>query len=221
MLGKRIATAIVAAPTAIYVFWQGGATFAICMIFLALVAWHEYLQMLKHIMIRTAPVTGGFFVLAMVVMAWAQGLHHVAILVFGAMAVILSITVLDYNRFAVNDAVYNLLGVLYIGMPFAHFILLRLIPDMLGMKYFALAMLGTWACDTAAYFGGTCWGRHKLCPPISPAKSVEGAVFGFAGCIAACLIVGFYMNLPVKGQLFLRQFNRLDLSGRRLSGVSH
>ena len=202
MLGKRILTAVVAAPVAIYVFWQGGALFALCMIFLAMAAWHEYLQMLKNITVRTAPITGGFFVLAMVGMAWTQGLQNVALLVFSAMAVVLSITVLDYNHFAVNDAAYNLFGIFYIGVPFAHFVLLRLIPDIVGLKFFALAMLGTWACDTAAYFGGTCWGRHKLCPPVSPAKSVEGAIFGFFGCIAACLIVGFYMDLPLRDSFF-------------------
>jgi phosphatidate cytidylyltransferase len=92
-------------------------------------------------------------------------------------------------------AAYNLLGICYIAIPFAHFIALRLFPDTIGMKFFALAMLGTWACDTVAYFGGTRWGRHKLCPSVSPAKSVEGAILGFAGCLAVTLISGHYLHL--------------------------
>jgi phosphatidate cytidylyltransferase len=74
-------------------------------------------------------------------------------------------------------------------------------PDETGMKYFAIAMLGTWASDTAAYFGGTRWGRHKLCPPISPAKSVEGALFGFAGCIVTIMFAGAYLGFSLTDRL--------------------
>jgi len=35
--------------------------------------------------------------------------------------------------------------------------------------------------DTFAYFGGTFLGKHKLCPTISPKKTVEGAVFALIG----------------------------------------
>lgn len=37
--------------------------------------------------------------------------------------------------------------------------------------------------DTFAYFGGTLLGKHKLCPTISPKKTVEGAVFALLGGI--------------------------------------
>lgn len=35
--------------------------------------------------------------------------------------------------------------------------------------------------DTFAYFGGTFLGKHKLCPTISPKKTVEGAIFALLG----------------------------------------
>ncbi len=35
--------------------------------------------------------------------------------------------------------------------------------------------------DTFAYFGGTLLGKHKLCPTISPKKTVEGAIFALLG----------------------------------------
>ena len=202
MLRKRILTALVATPLALYVFWQGGSLFAACMLFLALAGWYEYVQMMNAKSFRSLPIIGGLCVLALVGMTWLHGLGQLAPLSFAALSVILSLTVLNYNHFTVPDAAYNLLGVFYVGIPFAHIIALRLFPGTMGMKYFAMAMLGTWACDTVAYFGGTRWGRHKLCPPISPAKSVEGAVFGFFGCIAATMIAGYYMDLSVADRVF-------------------
>ncbi len=45
-----------------------------------------------------------------------------------------------------------------------------------------------WICDTAAYFGGLTWGRHRLFERVSPKKSWEGAVFGFIGAVATWLV---------------------------------
>lgn len=40
-----------------------------------------------------------------------------------------------------------------------------------------------WICDTAAYFGGVRFGKHKLFERVSPNKTWEGAVFGFVFAI--------------------------------------
>ena len=37
--------------------------------------------------------------------------------------------------------------------------------------------------DTCAYFVGSALGKHKLCPEISPKKTVEGAIGGVIGCV--------------------------------------
>ena len=53
--------------------------------------------------------------------------------------------------------------------------LLRDVPDIGGDLLFAV-VLGTWASDIFAYFGGRALGRHRLAPAISPKKTVEGLV---------------------------------------------
>ncbi len=42
---------------------------------------------------------------------------------------------------------------------------------------FAAPLVG----DTAAYFVGSAFGRHKLCPQISPNKTIEGSIAGLLG----------------------------------------
>ena len=42
--------------------------------------------------------------------------------------------------------------------------------------------------DTAAYFAGRAWGRHKLAPAISPGKTWEGAAAGLAAGLAYAII---------------------------------
>lgn len=41
-----------------------------------------------------------------------------------------------------------------------------------------LMLVGTWVNDSAAFFGGRTFGRHRLAPHISPNKTVEGLCFG-------------------------------------------
>jgi len=53
----------------------------------------------------------------------------------------------------------------------------------------ALLALGlTWVADTAAYFGGRRFGRHKLAPVVSPSKTWEGAAAGLIGTLLYAII---------------------------------
>ncbi len=50
-----------------------------------------------------------------------------------------------------------------------------------------------WLADTAAYFSGRAWGRHKLAPDISPGKTWEGA----AGAAVVVAVYYFALKLVV------------------------
>ena len=51
---------------------------------------------------------------------------------------------------------------------------------------FLAVLLVVWIADTAAYFSGRAFGRHKMAPRISPGKTWEGAI----GAFAAILLYG-------------------------------
>ena len=56
----------------------------------------------------------------------------------------------------------------------------QMTDDMLSSGLFLLIMglCGAWIADTGAYFTGVAIGKHKLCPEISPKKTIEGLVGG-------------------------------------------
>ena len=71
---------------------------------------------------------------------------------------------------------------------------LLLVPPALAMVVLEpldalLALAVAWIADTAAYFAGRRWGRHKLAPSISPGKTWEGAAGGLIGAAAYAIIL--------------------------------
>ena len=56
--------------------------------------------------------------------------------------------------------------------------------------YFILLILCfAWGGDTCAYFAGRAFGKHKLCPVVSPKKTVEGAIGGVLGTMVFGVII--------------------------------
>jgi len=47
-----------------------------------------------------------------------------------------------------------------------------------GHTFMLGAFVAVWAADIGAYFAGRAFGKHKLCAPISPGKTIEGAIAG-------------------------------------------
>ncbi len=60
-----------------------------------------------------------------------------------------------------------------------------------GVFYLLLLLNFSSVCDTGAYFTGVLIGKHKLCPNISPKKTVEGAVGGIVWSIICSVILIF------------------------------
>ncbi len=91
-------------------------------------------------------------------------------------------------------------GVIYIGVLGAHLVLLRFIPD--GGSWLIIASAITACSDTGAYFVGREIGKRKLCPNISPNKTVEGAVGGVLSGLLGAVIFAVLL-LPKFDWFFL------------------
>ncbi len=66
--------------------------------------------------------------------------------------------------------------ILYLGLPIGSFIALHATA---GRESVMLLLLTIVVSDSAQYFTGRAFGRHRLSPAISPKKTLEGALGGF------------------------------------------
>jgi phosphatidate cytidylyltransferase len=103
----------------------------------------------------------------------------------------------------------TLAGSSYLAWLLGHFILLRSLGTPLndsifkqfgmqpGVGWIYCVCAITWLQDTAAYFVGRRFGRHKLAPILSPKKTWEGAVGGMIGAILTGIGCVLLLGLPI------------------------
>ena len=84
-------------------------------------------------------------------------------------------------------------GVLYLGWLGSHIVLLRQGPD--GRDWVLLALLATFATDTSSYFVGKTLGRRPIASRISPGKTLEGSVGGLLFGVAAVVLLNYFLGL--------------------------
>lgn len=107
--------------------------------------------------------------------------------------VIMFIILLAYHKtIKVADIALSLFMTVYIVYTMSHIVFVRNLPN--GAFNIFLIFVGAFGTDTFAYFTGVFFGKHKLCPEISPKKTVEGAVGGMVGVVICFLVMGGIMQ---------------------------
>ena len=86
----------------------------------------------------------------------------------------------------------TVLGTAWIGFGLGHLVLLRDVPVHARLVCLTV-VIAVFSAATAAYFVGRVFGRHRLAPAISPAKTWEGFVGGFAAAVFVTF-VAFYSD---------------------------
>lgn len=100
--------------------------------------------------------------------------------------ILLTVMLIGYDITKFEHVAVSFFASLAVPFAFSIFVYLRDISENSGGKFsktegvylILLVLVCSWLTDVFAYFTGRAFGKHKLCPKISPKKTVEGAVGG-------------------------------------------
>ena len=104
------------------------------------------------------------------------------IFIYSAFTACIFCALLRHHReitFKEMAVVYSM--VVSIPLALQTIVLVRTLSDQHGMFYALVCVFSAWIPDAGAFFAGKLFGKHKLCPEISPKKTVEGAIGGLLG----------------------------------------
>lgn len=167
-------------------------------VFVALLAFREYADIAGRAGTHVSRPAGGIAVALVCVAVAIPGMPldvALAAAMLGLSALALRRAVAPAPGAALQAAAIAAFAPIYIGLPLG---LLAGTRWMLGREAALLLILTVAISDTFQYYSGRAFGRRPLAPVISPKKTVEGAIGGFAGAILALAVVGHWW-LPQMG----------------------
>jgi phosphatidate cytidylyltransferase len=193
----RIIVAAISIPLILAVCYFGRYYFLVFALGIALVSFYEFSLMAKS---KGMNLNLWLGILGIMFIVFNEYFHFLInnyhFLIF--FTVILCLIELFRNN---GSAIYNLggtlFGVIYMGLFAASLIGIReFYPVVLDQYenggFLIISILASiWICDSAAYYGGTAFGKHRLFLRVSPKKSWEGAVFGFVFALLTMIAAKF------------------------------
>lgn len=143
----------------------------------ALTYWHQLPLRLQAL---DFPLLLGYFILLVVLMIAKYEktrFSHILYALLASLAVPGSVATLVLSR----DSIQEHTGALY--------------EQNLAVWFLFFTLCSAWMVDVFAYFVGVKLGKHKLCPNISPKKTVEGAIGGLLGQVVMNVLFALMFNL--------------------------
>ena len=185
----RIISACIMLPLFILVYlggpWLFAAAFAV-----GIIGLHEFYKGFEAVGTRPC-VPLGYIAVAAIYTLDAFFPDDYRFVMFWAAAVVMCSMIYGFNveKRKLQDMTSTLMGIFYTGFLSFHIVLIDQTPFRQLIWLVFLAAFGT---DIMAYFTGMAIGKHKLCPHLSPKKSIEGAVGGVIGSMILCILFGHF-----------------------------
>jgi phosphatidate cytidylyltransferase len=196
MLKHRVITAVVGVPLVILAieFGDPWPWFTLLIAAVALAGTYEFYRMAGFERREPLIYLGLPWALALVLSPHYRDLNVLPIVITATMLISLIWLLLRPSREkAFHDWAWTIVGALYVGWMLSYWLNLRGLED--GRNWVYLAMFTTFANDTGAFFIGRAWGKRKLAPAISAAKTWEGAIGGLISAILAAVVIAMVLNL--------------------------
>jgi phosphatidate cytidylyltransferase len=195
MKNKRVISALVAIPLLIFFVLMGGYFFKIGICSVTAIALYEYANAFRKSSTPViAEVLTAAFIINTILVFTGYAQENLMPFIYGTTMVSMAVPVF-IRRYDVTSSAVTILGFLYVICFFTLLIFIRDYDQ--GQYVIWLVFIISWFCDTFAYYAGRFFGKRKLCPEVSPKKTVEGSIGGVLGGTIGVIL--WWIITPVKG----------------------
>lgn len=208
----RIATAVVAVPILLLIFYYGGVYYLALMCLIAALCSIEFFALAGPDLRKSRRIYITAISLLLIISAF---LDFMLMSLFFTFLIFLSI-ILEFRKKDFSDCLRDLgmtlLPLIYFGWMLAHGVLLRNIsggegalnygsfgrgPEDIGFFLVVLAVSCTFLNDAGAFFFGKAFGKKKLASHISSGKTVVGLIGGFLVSVVGAFVVNLIFESPL------------------------
>jgi len=106
----------------------------------------------------------------------------------------------------------QLMGLIYIPLFLSYLILIRNSSEGISWIYFILIIV--FAGDIGALYVGSYLGQHKLCPAVSPGKTIEGSIGGLTANLLAGGILKYFFFPVYSWRISILFFILVGIAGQ-------
>jgi phosphatidate cytidylyltransferase len=193
-LTKRVIFALIAAPIFIVLVYLGGMYFWLLMLVISLITTWEVVNLFK-----AASIPTDYWPSVLLTLGWMTIPFHTlesTFLISAFLLIIVKETLTPpHGRYL--SILTSIFASIYPAWGFLSFYKLRIWEsDASGFLLLLVVLIMIWGNDTFAYFFGKNFGKHKMAPEISPAKTWEGFIGGFVGSSLVLAVFIYFVEMP-------------------------
>ena len=207
---SRLLTTTIGTPLVIGAIWYGLPWLSLLVSGFAVLGTLEFYRMARHREIYPATFPGLILVLALLVSGHSGGELTTIVLVVGLLVTLLWHRVVSLSfvnhLFKTNlrgrgyqgmflDWVYTIGGAVYLGWTLSLSLSLR--QQVYGLEWVMIAILAVFGTDIASFVVGKAIGKRQMFKDVSPRKTWEGALGGFAIGAAIVIVLVYILGLPM------------------------
>ncbi|KGG80837.1 phosphatidate cytidylyltransferase [Caloranaerobacter azorensis] len=166
---------------------KGGFLLNLSVLIVGLIGLYEFDKTVRKINVKPLIFLNYFITIILFILMYIDSQSYILFSLIVYFFIIMLFFVLNKN-ININDIGATIFSEIYIAFLLFHIILLN------GNIMIWLVFITAWATDTFAYFTGMLFGKRKLCPHLSPKKTIEGAIGGILGSLIVTLLFVKYIG---------------------------
>lgn len=196
MVTRLITAAIGIAIALIVLFLHNTIILPIAACIISVMALYEYLRVNNLLRYHLSSTAALAYALLLPIIQIGSVARYRSMMIVAAICAVLYDYVRHQKRMTEKTFFSIIAGMFLIPPALAAAVTLNNSHEIHGVAYLVLALSGAWIADSGAYFIGSLFGKTKLCPAISPKKTIIGFIGGIcANVLFFVIFSGIYCSM--------------------------